>query len=75
MKGLVNIDFKPIRSPKPKLNKLDTSKLTEDARLSRPIRLPREGNDNLESILGQPLQIKGSPKKILEVILGEKECR
>ena len=73
MKGLVNIDFKPTKSLKPKLNKIDISKLTEDARQGRPVRLLREDDNNLELVLGQPLRIKGSPKKILEVILGEKD--
>lgn len=74
MRGLVNIDFKPSKAPRPKLNKVDTSKLIEDTRLGHPIRLPREDNDNSESYLGQPIPVKGTPKKILEVVLGAKDA-
>ncbi len=72
MKGLVNINFKPTKAPKAKLNKFDPKVLIDDTRLGHLPRLKKEDDSSLELCPGQPLQIKGSPKKILEVILGEK---
>jgi len=63
------MDVRGSKHQGPKKEKFDPMKLVDDKRTAHPTRPIREKQDEMKDVLGQSLLVRGTPKKIIEVVI------